>query len=263
MPECVTCGAEDFDLVDGLYYCNTCQTQTQEILDEQVDSFDPNARLIFIRKEKGGIQEEQKVNKGRPWSIIEGFQIIIKAQVQALIKLGAKKELEDLVLRMWILYLQKSGRAFLDEQSKDDSPVIKHDRLREKYPGTCEDPGVSPVRYRRTYRKNHVESMHTMTVLSLPNEEFFEGDDPREVLKDIEMDSECLSETDMFEPSSVDKQKVETDTVLTVSNEKFYKGDNRTEGMSNVDLQSEVSFHTDVSEQSDSDSEDWNNKRKI
>ncbi|KAL5021033.1 hypothetical protein ScPMuIL_000188, partial [Solemya velum] len=60
MPECVTCGAEDFDLVDGLYYCNTCQTQTQEILDEQVDSFDPNARLISSERRKVAFKKNKK-----------------------------------------------------------------------------------------------------------------------------------------------------------------------------------------------------------
>lgn len=29
MPECIVCGSEDFDLLDGLFFCTDCGTQSQ------------------------------------------------------------------------------------------------------------------------------------------------------------------------------------------------------------------------------------------
>ncbi|KAJ8317638.1 hypothetical protein KUTeg_005542 [Tegillarca granosa] len=137
-------------------------------------------------------------DKGRPWHTYEGFLIIIREQVQALIKLGAPKTLEDKVFRLWCTYLSKSGIAF-PENSKKIPGVLKNAmRHREKYPGTIEDPSIEPVVIRRRYRnrqglseeKFEAELAKKEVAEKLLSEEFYKGDNPVD-------DDNCVLEDDV------------------------------------------------------------------
>ncbi|XP_074641985.1 TATA box-binding protein-associated factor RNA polymerase I subunit B-like [Tubulanus polymorphus] len=125
---CILCGANDFECFDGFFYCVQCQTQSQDYRHEEFDIEDINwqGRVRANRRIK---KCKMKVNIGRPWTTIEVFQIILKEQVKALIKLGADKSLDDVVWRLWRRYLSKSKIAFSPEI--EETPETDYPRIRD------------------------------------------------------------------------------------------------------------------------------------
>ncbi|KAJ7385586.1 TATA box-binding protein-associated factor RNA polymerase I subunit B [Desmophyllum pertusum] len=114
MPVCELCEAESFDLIDGLYYCQSCGTQSQDIRDEMVADEDlaVDGHLQLKQRGKCGRKRQFFPDKGKPWFLYEAFQHIIKVQVEYLIKLGVDPALKDVVFKLWYKYLQQTGNAF-------------------------------------------------------------------------------------------------------------------------------------------------------
>ena len=198
---CVNCGEQDFDLIDGHFYCTQCQTQTQDLLEEQEDDYVqqyiPASLEIRARPTKEAAQRAE-LYRGRPWRIHEGFGVILREQVQALIRLGANPLLEDVAWRVWVLYLSKLKLAFCeDEDSREDAEKASRtyetrSRMRDKFQGTVSDPRPKTMmRNNATYKKSYgmlphsrkrrrLEQQKKEFAASMQSHDFYEGDNPAE-----------------------------------------------------------------------------------
>lgn len=156
MPECHVCAGTEFEELDGLFYCLVCQTQSQNIQTVELDETDavlPAPGVLREVKKKKTSHDSKFVNefeKGRPWTLYEAYQIIMQAQVDALILHGADPDLKEAVLRLWAKYLSQLGVAFIDDIRLLAKNVEKGSRHREKYMGNCENPVTTPVRWKQS-----------------------------------------------------------------------------------------------------------------
>ena len=71
MPNCKECDSSEFNLVNGFYFCSVCFTQSQEIIEEQMEEV--TGRTLLQKKE-----EDQSNDILKPWYIVEGFQVRLK-----------------------------------------------------------------------------------------------------------------------------------------------------------------------------------------
>ncbi|XP_076316983.1 TATA box-binding protein-associated factor RNA polymerase I subunit B-like isoform X2 [Tachypleus tridentatus] len=121
MPVCEICGAEEFDLHDGLYFCMTCNTQTTQILEEEED---PHSQLLGVAIKEKRCKRTVEEDRGDQWISLEAYNIIICKQVHALINLGASPKLKDVVFNLWARYIQKCELAFNKEELNEDTPKL-------------------------------------------------------------------------------------------------------------------------------------------
>ncbi|XP_052773783.1 TATA box-binding protein-associated factor RNA polymerase I subunit B-like [Mya arenaria] len=138
--------------------------------------------------------------EGRPWSLYEGYEIILLHQVEALIRLGAHPRLKDLVFKLWVNYLHKLDVAFTDEPSPCEV-LQKMDRQREKFRGTTRKPRVKNVLSRKSLKQTvgvsqkKVEKQLDREALqeTLIDEEFDDGENPVELKGNVESDLDWSS----------------------------------------------------------------------
>ncbi|VDI39989.1 TATA box-binding protein-associated factor RNA polymerase I subunit B [Mytilus galloprovincialis] len=211
MPVCQECEGTDFDERDGLYFCQICMTQSQDLRREEEGEDGGtfyNVSSVITKKSE---RKKKVENKGRPWHSFEAFTIIIREQVKALIKLGASAKLKDVVLQLWCNYLSKTGTAFPEDENKMDDFMRKHMRQRERYPGSVECPDIQPVQFRKTWKKKYgvskkiaekdLENKKLMTALQ--NEEFYEGDNPTEQAVAEEPDYSSDEDEESSDPNQI------------------------------------------------------------
>lgn len=102
--ECVLCGGKDFYKEAGYFYCNECQTQTQElrehVLDEELHI------KATVKKVKSAPKESKQEETLTSW---ECYNYILLGLVNELIELGADKSLKRVVKTLWIKYLTQLG----------------------------------------------------------------------------------------------------------------------------------------------------------
>ncbi|XP_062566075.1 TATA box-binding protein-associated factor RNA polymerase I subunit B-like [Saccostrea cucullata] len=193
MPVCETCDGEDYEEIDGFFYCTTCQTQSQAFRVEEIEDEyrAPPSHTLEIRSSKSQSKqkrEDKEKDLGRPWHTYEAFQKIIKEQVKSLIKLGADPALKNIVFKFWCRYLSITGIAFPEDLDKQKEMFAGFQRQREVYPATIENPIIPPVRFRKTHlqrfgmsvRKSKQMQEKQELMDALRNEEFYEGDNPLE-----------------------------------------------------------------------------------
>lgn len=210
MVVCAVCESEDFDERDGLLYCQTCMTQSQDYRREEEENEITQCNITSMLVKKKTREKIKKEDQGRPWHSFEGFTIIIREQVKALIKLGASATLMDVVFQLWCNYLSQTGIAFPEDESKMDHFMRDHQRHRERYPGSLQNPEILPVQIRGTHRKRyglskaknekHMESLNLATTLQ--EEEFYEGDNP------AEQEQEDIIEEEEEEKEEVDPNRL-------------------------------------------------------
>ncbi|GBM06194.1 TATA box-binding protein-associated factor RNA polymerase I subunit B [Araneus ventricosus] len=111
--KCTVCDNSEFTLIEGVYVCNECNNQVQSSLHEQSDQ-EGFSRRSLLRTSPGEkqVKAKQKRSVYDDWTTPEAYTLILRKQVTALINLGASKQLENVVLHMWCLYLQKCQIAF-------------------------------------------------------------------------------------------------------------------------------------------------------
>ncbi|KAL4231393.1 TATA box-binding protein-associated factor RNA polymerase I subunit B [Mactra antiquata] len=183
MPECIVCGDNDFEEQDGLYFCGTCNTQSQDVRvfdadDENMDAINKKGRI----KEASETQRTQKKEyHGRPWSVYEAYTRILRCQVDTLIQLGAEKRLNDIVFQIWANYLHKLKVAFVEDVTKQTG--VKYERRRDLYQSTTDKPKVKKLRTRSAMsaKKASEQLDRDQAKVALMNEEFYEGDNPLSV----------------------------------------------------------------------------------
>ncbi|XP_055933533.1 TATA box-binding protein-associated factor RNA polymerase I subunit B-like [Argiope bruennichi] len=122
---CAVCDNTEFTLIEGIYCCNECNSQVLSSLHEQSDQ-EGFSRRSLLRTSPGEKQVKVKQKKlvYDDWTTPEAYTLILRKQVSALINLGASKQLENVVLHMWCLYLQKCQIAFrIDYMAKNKNEV--------------------------------------------------------------------------------------------------------------------------------------------
>ncbi|XP_033757138.1 TATA box-binding protein-associated factor RNA polymerase I subunit B-like [Pecten maximus] len=220
MPSCTVCGENEFEARDGLFFCSMCMTQSQDLRQEEatetfMDMTNPGFKHLIRNKEHQSEKKTVRRDKGRPWSCYEGFQIILKEQVKALIGLGADPKLKDIVFQLWCTYLAKINVAFTEDLEKINPLLKKFERHREKYPGTTEDPDIKPAMLHRMWKKKMTRSVADATAdienqdlqFSLRNEDFYDEDNPfKSVNEKLDSDDEFDTDSnDSFYPEENDQ----------------------------------------------------------
>ncbi|XP_015237956.1 PREDICTED: TATA box-binding protein-associated factor RNA polymerase I subunit B [Cyprinodon variegatus] len=110
---CAQCAAVDWGISDeGRFYCRSCHNiieRTKEVVDTSfVGDFN---RISWISSKS----RAKKAERCRVLMVCEVFQLILKKQAEALLRLGVSPHFKDEVLcQMWRLYLQKSRQAYTD-----------------------------------------------------------------------------------------------------------------------------------------------------
>lgn len=101
--ECEVCGGNDFYKEAGHFYCNECQTQSQQIQEQVFEQEEAVINKKLTRK----IQKDKKQKTEDHLTSWECFNVILKGLTEELIKLGAKPELKAVVRCLWMKYLEK------------------------------------------------------------------------------------------------------------------------------------------------------------
>ncbi|XP_047136528.1 TATA box-binding protein-associated factor RNA polymerase I subunit B isoform X1 [Hydra vulgaris] len=117
MPICDLCDGESFYDLDGKYYCVSCSTQSQEVQVEARQEMGYGKDYCSQLQQRTGKKCGKKNmphNVGHTWVIYEGYQYLIKAQVEALVKMGFDAQLKNVVGDLWFAYLREMKVAFFD-----------------------------------------------------------------------------------------------------------------------------------------------------
>lgn len=99
--DCEVCGGTNFYKEAGYFYCNECQTQSQEVREHVFQ--DEVTDLKGIKKIKK-VKSENLDNKITSW---ECYNIVMSSLTEQLINLGADKNLKPIVKCLWMRYLEK------------------------------------------------------------------------------------------------------------------------------------------------------------
>ncbi|XP_072782472.1 TATA box-binding protein-associated factor RNA polymerase I subunit B isoform X4 [Taeniopygia guttata] len=108
---CAQCSEVNWGLTDGgRFYCRSCHNVTERTREVVNTDFITNSRVQSISK---GLKKQEKTDGGCEWYICEGFQLVLKKQVEALEALGVCPQMKDEILcNFWRCYLQKSKQAY-------------------------------------------------------------------------------------------------------------------------------------------------------
>ncbi|GFY11769.1 TATA box-binding protein-associated factor RNA polymerase I subunit B [Trichonephila clavipes] len=121
---CVVCDGSTFEIVDGTYYCEECNTQIESSRQEECEQESFRKRFLVSKKKKEGKKRRAKERKFyADWITPEAYTIILRKQVSALISLGASDNLKDVVLNIWCRFLQKCKIAFRNDDMAKTSIV--------------------------------------------------------------------------------------------------------------------------------------------
>ncbi|XP_072391945.1 TATA box-binding protein-associated factor RNA polymerase I subunit B [Diabrotica undecimpunctata] len=137
--ECAVCGGTDFTAESGYYFCNECQTQTQEIKEhvfqEEVDQIN-----ITHAKKIRDATPKKNVEQITSW---ECWNVILMMLTEELINLGVDRSIKKIVRCLWMRYLEKLEVLHMqrDEKPKFSLMNMKRD-VKIVY-------GVAEKKYRR------------------------------------------------------------------------------------------------------------------
>lgn len=168
--ECPICGNSDYSVIDGLYYCTLCQTQSQNVV--EIDFGDifgeatPYSTVLIKTKRKSQPKvrkaKEPKSQEPRPAevpvvvelppnAIYEVYAILFDRFGSALVRLGLPESVkvwnfciyrrrslanvtgfcfQEALLRLYALYLRRRKVAFLDHESDNTETPSESSRLR-------------------------------------------------------------------------------------------------------------------------------------
>ncbi|XP_015597205.1 TATA box-binding protein-associated factor RNA polymerase I subunit B [Cephus cinctus] len=116
MLSCVVCGSLEFYTEAGYFYCQECQTQSQEKREEILEiRVDPSTRLRKTR-----IRQDQSTKSAQEigWTSWELYNFILIGLTNELIELGAPMEIKLTVLQLWSTYLGKIEVAFTSTEKQ-------------------------------------------------------------------------------------------------------------------------------------------------
>ncbi|XP_027022193.1 TATA box-binding protein-associated factor RNA polymerase I subunit B [Tachysurus fulvidraco] len=112
---CGQCGSVFWGVSDeGQFFCKNCHN----VIERTKDFEDTNPRLFNSRVSSLSARKRKRGGKGgaRDWMVCEGFQLILKLQAEAFVKLGVCPQFKtDVVWNFWKRYLQKTKQAYTRE----------------------------------------------------------------------------------------------------------------------------------------------------
>ncbi|XP_026674207.1 TATA box-binding protein-associated factor RNA polymerase I subunit B [Ceratina calcarata] len=115
MQKCRICGSTAFYKEAGYFFCQTCQTQNEdmreEILEIRVDSA-TRLRKTRIR------QLKDKSDGEAGWTSWELYNFVLIGLTNELIELGAATDIKLTILQLWATYLGKLEVAFISTKKK-------------------------------------------------------------------------------------------------------------------------------------------------
>lgn len=120
--ECDTCGGTDFYKEAGYFYCNECQTQSQEVREHEFQ--EEVTELKGLKKAKKD-KTEKLDSKITSW---ECYNIVMFSLTEQLINLGADKNLKSIVKCLWMKYLQKLEVFDLERDIKPKLQLLNSKR---------------------------------------------------------------------------------------------------------------------------------------
>nr|XP_031847498.1 TATA box-binding protein-associated factor RNA polymerase I subunit B [Nomia melanderi]XP_031847499.1 TATA box-binding protein-associated factor RNA polymerase I subunit B [Nomia melanderi] len=116
MPKCRVCGGTDFYKEAGYFFCQTCQTQHEDIREEVLElHIDNKTRL---RKTKIRQLKSQSSGEELGWTSWELYNFILIGLSNELIELGVPPDIKLTILQLWATYLGKLEVAFISTKKK-------------------------------------------------------------------------------------------------------------------------------------------------
>ncbi|XP_043668375.1 TATA box-binding protein-associated factor RNA polymerase I subunit B [Vespula pensylvanica] len=113
---CRVCGGTKFFKEAGYFYCEICQTQNEEIIEEVLEiRADPSTKLRKITIKQ---QKDRKHGENQGWTTWEIYNFVLIGLTDELIELGASLDIKLTVLQLWAAYLSKLEVAFTSINKK-------------------------------------------------------------------------------------------------------------------------------------------------
>ena len=133
--ECQVCHSQGFYVADGVTFCETCGTESQDhgqqlvVDDETIGTFDAATASKLKRKKisDGKTKKAKGLSKARKaylsgfkvsFTSLDAFTYILKQWTEEAILLGADDSLRRNVADLWYSYLQNTGTAFKTSQNR-------------------------------------------------------------------------------------------------------------------------------------------------
>ncbi|GAA6092797.1 TATA box-binding protein-associated factor RNA polymerase I subunit B [Tachysurus ichikawai] len=112
---CGQCGSVFWGVSDeGQFFCKNCHNvieRTKDFEDTNPGFFNSRVSSLSARKRKRNGKEG-----ARDWMVCEGFQLILKLQAEAFVKLGVCPQFKtDVLWNFWKRYMQKTKQAYTRE----------------------------------------------------------------------------------------------------------------------------------------------------
>lgn len=103
---CTVCGGKDFSKEAGYFYCNECQTQTQDLREQELDLDDA---FIGTRTSKINVKSQTSTSKTSKCILTswEAHNYVLAGLTEELISFGAPDELKEITYLLWMAYLRK------------------------------------------------------------------------------------------------------------------------------------------------------------
>ncbi|XP_040580570.2 uncharacterized protein [Lepeophtheirus salmonis] len=120
--QCDVCSGTEFHLQEGLRYCTTCLTQSQQhgmetVVDEITMGSQPHEKKstkMFSKKKR-----RKKEDCYRSFTSLDGFSVILRGWSEEAMLLGLTgPSFQPLLHQLFATYLKKTGRAYLYKNSK-------------------------------------------------------------------------------------------------------------------------------------------------
>ncbi|XP_070507699.1 TATA box-binding protein-associated factor RNA polymerase I subunit B [Chironomus tepperi] len=119
---CKNCGFNNYELVDGQYYCTECHELVENIVEKEIDEYE-NENIVFdIRggiKQKDSKKEEEKRRAATEskCTSFEEYNYILRGLVDEILMIEKIPNFKKTVLQLWITYLKYTEVAFFDQDN--------------------------------------------------------------------------------------------------------------------------------------------------
>ncbi|XP_053999517.1 TATA box-binding protein-associated factor RNA polymerase I subunit B isoform X1 [Hylaeus anthracinus] len=116
MQKCRICNGTDFYKEAGYFFCQTCQTQNEDIREEVLElRIDTSTRL---RKTRIRRLRSDKSGDELGWTSWELYNFVLIGLTNELVELGVSSDIKLTVLQLWATYLGKLEVAFISTKKK-------------------------------------------------------------------------------------------------------------------------------------------------
>lgn len=181
MQKCRICGSKDFYKEAGYFFCQTCQTQNEDIRDEVLElRIDSTTRLrkTRIRQLKSNISGNEV-----GWTSWELYNFVLIGLTNELIELGVPSDIKLTVLQLWATYLGKLEVAFISTRKKSLPKLARRYKKRDADIIYGKVQSEKTSRKRKRSRSNTNTSVISETSMDISGTGLSEGSSMRELNK--------------------------------------------------------------------------------